>query len=75
MEEFEKEVLQRLTKIETQLNEFNNLTRQVDRMDNDITILKEKIEQITGKISILNGAIISILISMCVAVLRFIFNI
>lgn len=75
MEEFEKEVLQRLTKIETQLKTFNNLTTQVDRMDNDITILKEKLEQITGKISILNGAIISILISMCVAVLRFIFNI
>lgn len=67
MEDFEIEVLQRLTKIETQLESYNQLNLMIDKMDSEIMLLKEKLKRYEKKSNTLEGAVASIVIALAIA--------
>lgn len=67
MEDFEIEVLQRLTKIETQLESYNQLNLMIDKMDSEIMVLKEKFKRYEKKSNTLEGAVVSIVIALAIA--------
>lgn len=77
--DFEREVLERLTKIETKLDDYNGIKTKAEdgyslskTNEKDISELKEKIQWITRT---LVGAIITGIITLLVAYLKFVIKI
>ena len=77
--DFEREVLERLTKIETKLDDYNGIKTKAEdgyslskANEKDISELKEKIQWITRT---LVGAIITGIITLLVAYLKFVIKI
>lgn len=77
--DFEREVLERLTKIETKLDDYNGIKTKAEdgytlskENEKDIEELKEKLKWITRT---LVGAILSGIITLLVAYLKFVIKI
>ena len=77
--DFEKEVLERLTKIETKLDDYNGIKTKAEdgytlskENEKDIEELKDKLKWITRT---LVGAIISGIITLLIAYLKFVIKI
>lgn len=77
--QFEREVLERLTKIETKLDDYNGIREKVEEAhtkskenEKEINELKEKIQWITRT---LVGAIITGTVTILVAILKFVLKI
>jgi len=77
--DFEKEVLERLTKIETKLDDYNGIKTKAEdgytlskENEKDIEELKDKLKWITRTLA---GAIISGIITLLIAYLKFVIKI
>lgn len=77
--EFEREVLERLTKIETKLDDYNGIKTKAEESyvlsketEKDIKELKDKIQWITRT---LIGSIITGIITLLIAYLKFVIKI
>lgn len=77
--DFEREVLERLTKIETKLDDYNGIKSKAEdgyvlakENEKELTELKEKIQWITRT---LIGAIITGIVTLLIAYLKFVIKI
>lgn len=72
---FEKEVIERLTKIETKLDRVDSMNDKVSTLETSVALLQDNVKKLQDLNKVFTGAIVTIGTTLIVSIVKFILKI